>query len=118
MNRTNNGFNSFINLNQFSSEGLFQSAPNFQDYNNIDISFFKKGGGIKIKEKNKGSFTKYCGGNVTSECIRRGKNSSNPKTRKKAIFAQNSRRWKHQNGGVLLNIDKLNKLLIDAAKYV
>ena len=51
----------------------------------------KKGSKIHIKESQKGSFTKYCGGNVTEECIRRGKNSPDPKIRRKAIFAQNAR---------------------------
>jgi len=59
---------------------------------------FKKGG-IHIKEKNKGSFTRWCGGNVTEECIRKGKNSSNPKIRKKATFADNARHFKHRLGG-------------------
>lgn len=65
------------------------------------ISYLKKGGGIHIKKKNRGSFTRWCGGNVTEECIRKGKNSSNPKIRKKATFAANARKWKHQEGGVI-----------------
>lgn len=48
---------------------------------------------IKIKESQKGSFTRYCGGNVTAECISRGKNSPDPKIRKKATFAANVRKW-------------------------
>lgn len=59
------------------------------------IERFKKGNKIKIKKKNVGSFTKYCGGNVTEECIRKGKNSPDPKIRKKATFASNARSWKH-----------------------
>lgn len=55
--------------------------------------------GIKIKKKNKGKFTDYCGGKVTDECIQKGKNSSNPTTRKRATFAANVRAWKHKNGG-------------------
>ena len=65
------------------------------------LLFLKKGGGIHIKKKNRGKFTDYCGGTVTEECIRRGKNSSNPTTRKRATFAANSRRWKHQQGGII-----------------
>ena len=76
------------------------------------ISYLKKGGGIHIKKKNRGSFTRWCGGNVTEECIRKGKNSSNPKIRKKAIFAANARKWKHQEGGIIMPsfyiIDKIN----------
>lgn len=57
----------------------------------------KKGGKpkIHIKESQKGSFTSYCGGKVTNECIQRGKNSPDPKIRKKAVFAQNARSWSH-----------------------
>ena len=66
--------------------------------NNV-VEKFKKGNKIHIKESQKGSFTKWCGGNVTSECIQRGKNSSNPKIRKKATFAANARKWKHKEGG-------------------
>lgn len=57
------------------------------------INTFSKGGGIHIKKKNRGKFTDYCGGNVTSECIQRGLHSSNPTTRKRANFARNARKW-------------------------
>ena len=63
------------------------------------LDFYKKGSGIHIKEKNKGSFTDYCGGKVTEECIQKGKHSKNPKTRKRATFADNVRHFKHQTGG-------------------
>ena len=56
---------------------------------------FKKGGGIHIKKENRGKFTEYCGGKVTSECISKGKNSPNPAIRKRATFAANARKWKH-----------------------
>lgn len=65
------------------------------------MEYFKKGGGIHIKEKNKGKFTDYCGGKVTSECIQKGKNSPNAAIRKRATFAANARKWKHQEGGTL-----------------
>ena len=67
------------------------------------LEFLKNGSGIHIKKKNRGSFTRWCGGNVTEECIRRGKASSNPKIRKKAIFADNARHFKHQQGGTIVN---------------
>ena len=65
-----------------------------------DVLILKKGG-IHIKKKNRGSFTRWCKGKVTAECIARGKRSKNPKIRKKATFAANARRWKHENGGIL-----------------
>ncbi len=69
--------------------------------NNLDQIPILKKGGIHIKKKNIGSFTRYCGGNVTQECIERGKNSPSAAIRKKSVFADNARRWKHENGGIL-----------------
>lgn len=67
------------------------------------IPFLKKGKGIHIKKKNRGKFREYCGGEVTDECIQRAKKSKNPKLRKRATFAANSRRWskKHFLGGLI-----------------
>lgn len=62
---------------------------------------FKDGGGIHIKKANRGKFTEYCGGKVTSACIARGKRSSSPAVRKRATFAQNARGWHHSFGGWL-----------------
>jgi hypothetical protein len=69
---------------------------------------FKSGGTIHIKKKNKGKFTDYCGGKVTEECIRKGKNSSNPTTRKRANFAANARKWKHEEGGTINYLNYFN----------
>lgn len=66
------------------------------------IDFLKKGSGIHIKKENRGKFTDYCGGKVTSECIAKGKSSSNPTIRKRATFAANARKWKHEKGGELI----------------
>lgn len=62
----------------------------------------KNGSGIHIKKKNRGSFTRWCGGKVTNECIQRGKKSSDPAVRKKATFAANARKWKHKTGGKII----------------
>lgn len=63
----------------------------------IDIPQFKKGG-IHIKKENSGKFTKYCNGKVTQECIDKAKKSGNKKLIKRAVFAENSRKWKHESG--------------------
>lgn len=72
-----------------------------------EIMYLKKGGQVKrllekggknkihIKKENRGKFTDYCGGKVTSECISKGKNSPNPAIRKRATFAANVRKFKH-----------------------
>ena len=73
------------------------------------LKVLKNGGKspIHIKESQKGSFTRYCNGKVTNECIQRGKNSPDPRIRKKATFAANSRSWakkrKHATGGNIPN---------------
>lgn len=64
------------------------------------ILYLKDGSKIHIKKKNRGKFTSYCGGNVTSACIAKAKASGNPTLVKRATFAANARKWKHQNGGV------------------
>lgn len=75
---------------------------------NVPLNWFKQGGvlsaksGIHIKKANRGKFTDYCGGKVTSACIAKGKASSNPTIRKRATFAANARKWKHQNGGKII----------------
>lgn len=65
----------------------------------FEILFAKNG--IKIKDSTKGTFTKYCKGKVTQDCIDKAKRSGNKKLIKKAVFAENARKWKHQNGGIL-----------------
>lgn len=79
-------------------------GPLFMRYSGVMSPFgnqFKDGGGIHIKKENRGKFTEYCGGKVTSECIARGKRSSSPTIRKRATFAANARKWKHDDGGPL-----------------
>lgn len=65
------------------------------------LQYLKNGSGIHIKKANRGKFTSYCGGHVTSECIARGKRSPNPAIRKRATFAANARKWKHKDGGLM-----------------
>lgn len=92
-----------INLESLENLNLDLSGIDISKYlnnteevlNNELQIFLKKGGKIHIKKANRGKFTKYCGGKVTQECISRGKNSSDPKIRKRATFAANARKWKH-----------------------
>lgn len=74
------------------------------------IEQFKKGGGIHINPKNKGKFTatKKKTGKSTEELT----HSKNPLTKKRAIFAQNAKKWKHTEGG---SLDKTQQYL-DAIK--
>jgi hypothetical protein len=67
---------------------------------------FKKGGTIHIKPENRGKFnaTKKKTGKTTEELT----HSKNPVTKKRAIFAQNAKKWHHADGGTL--DDKLASL--------
>lgn len=83
-----------------ANKGRLTSLPN--SFESPELNTFAKGGKIHIKPENRGKFTKYCGGKVTSECIARGKRSSDPAVRKRATFAANARKWHHAFGGDLL----------------
>ena len=83
-----------------ANKGKLTSLPN--SFESSELNTFAKGGKIHIKPENRGKFTKYCGGKVTSECIAKGKRSSDPAIRKRATFAANARKWHHAFGGDLL----------------
>ena len=83
-----------------ANKGKLTSLPD--SFESSELNTFAKGGKIHIKPENRGKFTKYCGGKVTSECIARGKRSSDPAVRKRATFAANARKWHHAFGGDLL----------------
>ena len=80
-------------LMNFTYTQIEMDSIDYPDLLDNEITEFKSGGKIHIKKKNRGKFTEYCGGKVTSECIARGKASSNPAIRKRATFAANARRW-------------------------
>ena len=63
----------------------------------FSIPMLSNGSGIHIKKENRGKFTetKRRTGKTTEELT----HSKNPLTRKRAIFAQNSRKFKHEDGG-------------------
>lgn len=100
-----NQFKSF--WNDISSSGLQLET----DHSNVSIPYNKKGNKIHIKKENEGKFTAYCNGKVTNACIQKGKNSSDPKIRKRATFAANARTWdrvqKHQLGGIIKFLRKI-----------
>lgn len=83
-----------------ANKGRLTSLHN--SFESPELNTFAKGGKIHIKPENRGKFTKYCGGKVTSECIAKGKRSSDPAVRKRATFAANARKWHHAFGGDLL----------------
>lgn len=95
MNKENLNSNRIKEFLSFYSNST--SLDQIIDASNYDLYIIrcKNGSKIHIKKKNRGKFTQYCGGNVTEECIRRGKNSSSATIRKRATFAANARKWKH-----------------------
>ena len=90
-------------FDNFSDEDIIWMMNNVaQNNSKLDKSAYYAKSGIKIKKSNRGKFTSYCGGEVTSACIQKGKNSSDPAVRKRATFAANARKWKHQIGGKIV----------------
>ena len=81
------------------SKYKMSSMPN--SFETPELAIFAKGGKIHIKKANRGKFTDYCDGKVTSECIARGKRSKSAAIRKRATFAANARKWHHALGGYL-----------------
>lgn len=77
----------------------------------LDMTFdeFKKGG-IHIKPENRGKFNalKKRTGKTTEELT----HSKNPLTRKRAIFAQNAAKWKHEQGGPVNPFNALRQYAI------
>ena len=76
----------------------------------------KKGGKIKIKKKNKGKFTESAkrAGKSVQEFARQvlaNKDKYSSTLVKRANFARNASKWKHQDGGNLENIPKWNNIL-------
>lgn len=90
------------NANNALRMNFANAVNNVTENQNLDTlaNYSAYGGGIHIKKANRGKFTEYCGGKVTSECISRGKHSSSPAVRKRATFAANARKW-HADGGFL-----------------
>ena len=98
----NQGVNIQHNATQIDNSRIGQIIQGLEN-----LGYRKQGGVIHIKKKNRGKFTAYCGGNVTSACIARAKASGNPTLVKRATFAANARKWKHQQGGTF-KTSKLN----------
>ena len=88
------------NLNMLANYAAYGGPINIFDSGVINHEL-AKGGKIHIKKANRGKFTDYCGGKVTSECIARGKRSKSAAVRKRATFAANARKWHHALGGYL-----------------
>lgn len=109
----NNNINFLENFNQWCKECVQTLYPNklfLLKSGGLFIQSNKKGNKIHIKKKNRGKFTDYCGGKVTSACISKGKNSPNPAIRKRATFAANARKWKHKKGGTIRYTDDGRKV--------
>jgi hypothetical protein len=63
------------------------------------FELYKKGGTIDIDPKNKGKLTKTK--KTTGKSTEQLTHSKNKTTKKRAIFAENAKDWKHLLGGIL-----------------
>lgn len=81
--------------------------------NNLDQIPILKKGGIHIKKKNRGKFTaaaKRAGMGVQefARHVLANKDKYSPTLVKRANFARNSKKFKHENGGILKALDYAN----------
>jgi hypothetical protein len=86
--------------NNTENIGTTQMQNLLANYAAFGGPLFAEGGRIHIKPENRGKFTetKRRTGKTTEELT----HSKNPVTRKRAIFAQNARKWHHAFGGDLM----------------
>ena len=79
-----------------------------------DEAIAKAKDGIHIKPENKGKFTatKKATGKSTEALT----HSKNKKTKMRAIFAQNAKKWKHKYGGLLRKATKTPPQFLPKAK--
>lgn len=86
--------------NNAENIGTTQMQNLLANYAAFGGPLFAEGGRIHIKPENRGKFTetKRRTGKTTEELT----HSKNPITRKRAIFAQNARKWHHAFGGDLM----------------
>ncbi len=88
-------------LNRYDDDTLLRLFNEVAQNNTDDnmVNYAANGGSIHIDPKNRGKFnaTKKRTGKTTEELT----HSKNPLTRKRAIFAQNAKKWKHDDGGYL-----------------
>jgi len=83
-------------IDKYNTGGYREDGGFADDDGDVDVM---KKGGIHIKPENKGKFnaTKKATGKSTEELT----HSSNPVTKKRAIFAQNAAKWHHKQYGGL-----------------
>ena len=107
----NNTYATYEPYSEAGNKWNIDYAPSIQRTyaDNKEVKYFNpnqkygKGGEIKIDPKNKGKFNalKKRTGKSTEELT----HSSNPLTRKRAVFAQNAKKWKHADGGLIKYAD-------------
>lgn len=101
----------YTSLKELCSNLDLSNIPMFKDGNKL-IPNYKKGKKIHIKKKNRGKFTasaKRAGKSVQehARAVLRNPNAT-PLQKKRANFARNAAKWKHQEGGI---IDRIKSAL-------
>lgn len=94
----------YTSLKGLCSNLTLSDIPIFKDGNRL-VPNYKKGKRIHIKKKNRGKFTASAkrAGKSVQEHARAVLNNPNatPLQKKRANFARNAAKWKHQEGGVI-----------------
>ena len=109
----------YVSLSDMLKDVSLDSIPMFRQGSKL-ISRCKNGSGIHIKKENRGKFTASAkrAGQGVQEHARSVLNNPNatPLQKKRANFARNAAKWKHQEGGVLYN-ESLPEITVTPSKY-
>lgn len=94
----------YTTLKEMCTNSNLSDIPMFKDGNKL-VPNYKNGSKIHIKKKNRGKFTASAkrAGQSVQEHARSVLNNPNatPLQKKRANFARNAAKWKHQKGGVI-----------------
>lgn len=91
-------------MSMFLREGIDNINTMMTIYDSMpDNSDYRNGGGIHIKEENRGKFNKLL--ERTGKSASWFKEHGTPLQKKRATFALNARKWQHADGGSIDTMD-------------
>lgn len=96
-----NGITSLSKIQQLYDSSLSQKNNTISTIPNSDINTFSSGGKIQIKPENRGKFTALK--ERTGHSATWFKQHGTPTQKKMATFALNAKKWKHDDGGYLVD---------------
>lgn len=111
----------YTSLKEMCSQVNVDEIPMFKKGNKL-MPRCKEGSGIHIKKENRGKFTASAkrAGQGVQEHARSVLNNPNatPLQKKRANFARNAAKWKHEDGGILSTDASITKEILQEWKRI